>query len=105
MKRASIAGLIALLAAAGFVLAEKESQFGIPVQIVPGVWFVEGDEPNYGHCNNIIIEMKDYLIMVDANFPSGARLALAAARKVRSLTVTVLKSCETGRPGASTWSS
>ena len=39
MKRASIAGLFALLAAAGFVLAEKESQFGVPVQIVPGVWF------------------------------------------------------------------
>ena len=31
-----------------------------------------------GHCNNIIIEMKDYLIVVDANFPSGARLALEA---------------------------
>jgi cyclase len=52
------------------------------VRMVPGVWFVEGDEKNEGHCNNIIIEMRDYLIMVDANFPSGARLAQAAARKV-----------------------
>lgn len=82
MNRAWIAGVFALLAAAGFVLADKESQFGVPVQIVPGVWFVEGDEPNYGHCNNIIIEMQDYLIMVDANFPSGARLAQAAAKRV-----------------------
>src|SRR5437762_1497131 len=82
MKRASIAAVFALLAAAGFVLAQKESQFGVPVKIVPGIWFVEGDEKNQGHCNNIIIEMKDYLIMVDANFPSGARLAQAAARKV-----------------------
>jgi cyclase len=35
-----------------------------------------------GHCNNAIIEMKDYLIVVDANFPSGARLAMEAAKKV-----------------------
>jgi glyoxylase-like metal-dependent hydrolase (beta-lactamase superfamily II) len=52
--------------------------------IVPGVWFREGDLKNEGHCNNIIIEMKDYLIVVDANFPSGARAALADARKVSS---------------------
>src|SRR5206468_12644302 len=30
------------------------------------------------------IEMKDYLIVVDANFPSGARLAMADAKKVSS---------------------
>jgi glyoxylase-like metal-dependent hydrolase (beta-lactamase superfamily II) len=51
-------------------------------QIVPGVWFREGDIKNEGHCNNVIIEMKDYLIIVDANFPSGARLAAADARKL-----------------------
>ena len=44
--------------------------------IVPGVWFREGDLENLGHSNNTIIEMKDYLIVVDANFPSGARLIL-----------------------------
>ncbi|MSV32348.1 MAG: MBL fold metallo-hydrolase [Bryobacterales bacterium] len=53
-------------------------------QIVPGVWFREGDIKKEGHCNNIIIEMKDYLIIVDANFPSGARLAAADAKKVSS---------------------
>ncbi|HKE21736.1 MAG TPA: hypothetical protein VKB88_05055 [Bryobacteraceae bacterium] len=36
-----------------------------------------------GHSNNAIIEMKDYLIVVDANFPSGARLALAMRRSCR----------------------
>ena len=43
-----------------------------------------------GHCNNIIIEMKDYLIVVDANFPSGAprrhggcEADLVEAREVR----------------------
>lgn len=51
-------------------------------QIVPGVWFREGDIKKEGHCNNIIIEMKDYLIVVDANFPSGARLTAADAKKL-----------------------
>jgi glyoxylase-like metal-dependent hydrolase (beta-lactamase superfamily II) len=37
-----------------------------------------------GHCNNSIIEMKDYLIVVDANFPGGARLVLEDAKKVSS---------------------
>ncbi len=51
-------------------------------EIVPGVWFREGDIKKEGHCNNVIIEMKDYLIVVDANFPSGARLAAADAKKL-----------------------
>ncbi|HEY2017565.1 MAG TPA: MBL fold metallo-hydrolase [Bryobacteraceae bacterium] len=51
--------------------------------IVPGVWFREGDMQQ-GHCNNVIIEMKDYLIVVDANFPSGARGAMADAKRLSS---------------------
>jgi cyclase len=51
--------------------------------IAPGVWFREGDMEQ-GHCNNVIIEMKDYLIVVDANFPSGARGAMADARRISS---------------------
>lgn len=57
---------------------------GTVKQIVPGVWFREGDLKDLGHCNNVIIEMKDYLIVVDANFPSGAKLAMEAAKKVSS---------------------
>ncbi len=40
--------------------------------IAPGVWFVPGDASK-GYCNNIVIEMKDYLIVVDANYPGRAR--------------------------------
>ena len=50
-------------------------------QIADGVWFREGDLKK-GHCNNTIIEMKDYLIIIDANFPSGAELVIAEARKI-----------------------
>lgn len=50
--------------------------------IAPGVWFREGDLHGLGHSNNIVIEMKDYLIVVDANFPSGARALLSDARRI-----------------------
>jgi len=63
--------------AAGLLLAcltaTADAQPGTLKQIVPGVWFREGDQRAFGHCNNVVIEMKDYLIVVDANYPSGAR--------------------------------
>lgn len=36
-----------------------------------------------GHCHNIIIEMKDYLI-VDANYTSGAKLVIEDVKKPSS---------------------
>jgi len=83
-KRIWILGTFVVLASLAFFVTSTGAQPGTVKQIAPGVWFREGDLENQGHCNNIIIEMKDYLIVVDANFPSGARLALAAAKKVSS---------------------
>ena len=51
-------------------------------QIVPGVWFRQGDLKQYGHCNNVVIEMSDHLVVVDANFPSGAKALMADIKKV-----------------------
>jgi len=68
----------------GFLLTHGDAQPNSVKQIAPGVWFREGDIQHEGHCNNTIIEMKDYLIVVDANFPSGARAVLADAKKVSS---------------------
>jgi cyclase len=83
MKRIWLmAGFVCALAL-GFVLTRSDAQPNTLKQIAPGVWFREGDL-QAGHCNNVIIEMKDYLIVVDANFPSGARLAMADAKKVSS---------------------
>ena len=76
-----LAGFVALLAL-GFAITRGDAQPNTMKLIAPGVWFREGDLVNQDHCNNVIIEMKDYLIVVDANFPSGARLALADAKKV-----------------------
>ncbi len=83
MKRRFVIALVfALLMLAG-ALAPGGAQSDRLKEIVPGVWFREG-EREQGHCNNVIIEMNDYLIVVDANFPSGARVTLADAKAVSS---------------------
>ncbi|MGB9030979.1 MAG: MBL fold metallo-hydrolase [Acidobacteriaceae bacterium] len=42
------------------------------LRIADGVWFLPGDSSK-GYRNNIAIEMKDYLIVIDANYPGRAR--------------------------------
>src|SRR4026208_497269 len=81
-KRIWIVASFAVLASLAFFVTGTDAQPGTVKEIVPGVWFREGELMDNGHCNNIIIEMKDYLIVVDANFPSGARLAMESAKKV-----------------------
>ncbi len=71
---------VALLATAFFV-THSDAQPNAIKKIAEGVWFREGDMKQ-GHSNNVIIEMKDYLIVIDANYPSGARLALADAKRL-----------------------
>jgi glyoxylase-like metal-dependent hydrolase (beta-lactamase superfamily II) len=43
-----------------------------PQLIAPGVWFLLGDSSK-GYANTIVIEMHDYLIVVDANYPGRAK--------------------------------
>ena len=45
-------------------------------QVAPGVWFLLG-EAHKGYSNTIVIEMADYLIVVDANYPGRARELMA----------------------------
>ena len=82
MNRVTVGAAFGVMLAISFFALQSDAQPGTLRQIVPGVWFREGDIKQFGHCNNIIIEMKDYLIVVDANFPSGARLALSDAKRV-----------------------
>jgi cyclase len=61
-----------------------QAQPGTTKQIVPGVWLWWAD-PKAGITDNeIVIEMADYLIVVDANMPLGARLFLADLKKISS---------------------
>ena len=77
MRRILLLSTFAVLAGTALFVSRGDAKPETTSQVVPGVWFREGDLMNLGHCNNIIIEMKDYLVVVDANFPSGARAALA----------------------------
>ena len=84
MQRKRIFLLLCFLLSAAFTFwaSANETRPGSVTTISPGVWFRQGELEAMGHCNNIIIEMKDYLIVVDANFPSGARLTLDDAKKL-----------------------
>ena len=75
--------LLLTLGVLWLVTTKQETQAtpGNVKRIAPGVWFREGELLDKGYCNNIWIEMKDYLIVVDANFPSGAEACLADIKK------------------------
>lgn len=64
----------AFLKALAFVLAGSiaYAEPFPPRQVAPGVWFLEG-VASKGDCNNAVIEMRDYLIVVDAGYPQRAR--------------------------------
>jgi len=80
--RAVLLTVFAAMATAAFFATRTQAEPNQVKYVAAGVWFREGDIEGQGHCNNIIIEMKDYLIVVDANFPSGARAALADVRRI-----------------------
>jgi cyclase len=82
--RCILAAVFAALASLAFFTGTGQAVPETIQAIVPGVWFREGDLKNLGHSNNILIEMADYLIVVDANFPSGARAMMADVKKVSS---------------------
>lgn len=72
-----------VLATLAFWAYRGEAQPGTVKNISPGVWFREGEQAAMGHCNNIFIEMKDYLIVVDANFPSAPGWLWKTSRSFR----------------------
>ncbi len=49
------------------------SQVNTVKELAPGVYFHEGDMRGKGHCNNGWVIFDDYVLVLDANFPSGAQ--------------------------------
>lgn|GEM_PF-532451 len=80
--RLSFRLLLAVLIFAVFVLPGR-AQSGAPQLVAPGVWFLLGDASK-GYSNNIVLEMKDYLIVVDANYPGRAQELLEEVKTLSS---------------------
>ncbi|HXG65841.1 MAG TPA: MBL fold metallo-hydrolase [Blastocatellia bacterium] len=79
------ASLLTLAATDVEALAETTSptvEVGKVEEVVPGVYFHEGDIMGKGHCNNGWVVFEDYVLVIDANFPSGAQEVLPKIRAV-----------------------
>ena len=85
MLRRVVLGLTAagVLTAGALWLRPVASEVDKVEQVKPGVYFHEGDLHGHGHCNNGWVVFDDYVVVVDANFPSGAKVVLP---KIKALT-------------------
>jgi cyclase len=83
MRRVRAALLLCFTALTGLALFVSRSDANAETVrlVAPGVWFREGDMEQ-GHSNNVIIEMKEYMIVVDANYPSGAKAAMDDVKRL-----------------------
>jgi glyoxylase-like metal-dependent hydrolase (beta-lactamase superfamily II) len=78
LMRPALATFVLLL---GFCVAGLRGQTAPVRLIAPGVWFLLGDAPK-GYSNTAVIEMRDYLIVVDANYPARARELMVEVKRL-----------------------
>ena len=64
-------------------MAAKAFEVNKVDQLAEGVYFHEGDLIKSGHCNNGWVIFEDYVLVIDANYPSGANVIIP---KIRALT-------------------
>ena len=78
MPRKRAASSLCVVACTVFLssLAAQSPTVGKVQQVAPDVYFYEGDIGK-GHCNNGWVVFEDYVLVIDANFPSGAREVIA----------------------------
>ena len=86
-KRTRISLLLTLLAlgvsvGAALVREVPTTRPDQVVEVAPGVYFRQGNLKVKSHCNNGFVIFKDFIVVIDANFPSGAEACLADIRKV-----------------------
>jgi glyoxylase-like metal-dependent hydrolase (beta-lactamase superfamily II) len=73
MKRFAVYILMTGLVMLALHQREVASQTDTVKELAPGVFFHEGDLRGRGHCNNGWVVFADYVLVIDANFPSGAQ--------------------------------
>jgi cyclase len=55
------------------ITMDASAQVNIVTNLAPNVYFHEGDLKAKGHCNNGWVVFEDYVLVIDGNFPSGAK--------------------------------
>src|SRR5437762_14372972 len=82
-----VAGVLALAVLAADAPKIPDMQFNDVKEIAPGVFFrysaISATDPKvvFGGCNNVWVVFKDYVVVIDANFPKEAGDVLAAIKK------------------------
>jgi cyclase len=61
------------LAVLSTAVSPAHAEVNVVESVAPGVYFHEGDIGRKGHCNNGWVVFADYVLVIDANFPSGAQ--------------------------------
>jgi glyoxylase-like metal-dependent hydrolase (beta-lactamase superfamily II) len=70
------APLLPTIAALGFAALTCHAEVNVVEKVAEGVYFHEGEIRPSGHCNNGWVVFEDYVLVIDANFPSGARVII-----------------------------
>jgi cyclase len=73
MKRLAVYVLTTLALIGLLHQRNTAGQINTVKELAPGVFFHEGDLRGKGHCNNGWVIFDDYVLVLDANFPSGAQ--------------------------------
>ena len=73
MKRLTVYVLTTCVLIGVLYQRDVASQIGAVKELAPDVYFHEGDLRGKGHCNNGWVIFDDYVLVIDANFPSGAQ--------------------------------
>lgn len=68
-----LALLVLGVTAFGASASNAQAQINTVQAVAPGVYFHEGD-PRRGHSNNGWVVLSDYVLVIDANYPSGAAI-------------------------------
>src|SRR5215471_13160244 len=80
MKRLSLAAAFAALLVCAF-LRDAASQSNFTQQLAPGVYYRAADRDNKIIANAGWVVFRDYVLVIDANYPWGARDILPDVRK------------------------
>src|ERR1041384_442096 len=73
MKAPAPAKVMVLLALGLLPIFLNRAEVNKVEKVGPDIYFHEGDLNGQGHCNNGWIIFEDYVLVIDGNFPSGAR--------------------------------